>query len=205
MRADSPSDETSGARPGGAAHARSASAHEAPVLGEFVDGYDVPVINERTVRASAGLLFVFGIIAFMTAAQLGDFAALRLFGIVFLIDMMMRLAVGTRFTPSLIIGGLIVRRQRPEWVGAEQKKLAWGIGLAMAFVTCLGMGWLHFSAVAILVLAATCLLLLFIEAAFGVCLGCEVQRLFGTSQQQQLCAGDVCAVNPQLGAGSSPS
>ena len=31
---------------------------ERPIIGEYVDGIDAPVVNERAVRASAGLLFL---------------------------------------------------------------------------------------------------------------------------------------------------
>ena len=170
-------------------------ADEAPVFGEFVDGITIPVINERAVRASAGLLFLFGTIGFMTAALTGDFQLLRMFGMTFMLDMMMRLFVGTRFTPSLIIGSLIVRRQRPEWVGAEQKKLAWTFGLVMAFVSCGAMGFLGLSGEITLALCSVCLVLLFIESAFGICVGCEFQRLFSKTKPE-LCSGDTCTYVP---------
>ena len=40
---------------------------DAPDFGERVDGIDVPVFNERAVRAAAGFLFVFGAFGWMTA------------------------------------------------------------------------------------------------------------------------------------------
>lgn len=169
----------------------SATRAEDPVIGEHVDGIDVPVVNERAVRASAGLLFLFGIIAVMTAALTGDLQLLRAFGIVFLSDMALRLFVGTRYTPSLIVASLIVRRQRPEWVGAQQKKLAWAIGLGLGFVSCAAMGFLGASVEIQVALCSICLSLLFIESAFGICVGCELQRLF-SREKPQLCAGDTC-------------
>ena len=91
---------------------------ETPIIGERVEGIDIPVVNERAVRASAGLLFLGSIVAFMIAALIDDFQPLRMFGVIFMIDMVLRLFVGTKYTPSLILGGLLVWRQRPEWVGA---------------------------------------------------------------------------------------
>ena len=179
----------------GAELTKPAPADDAPVIGEFVDGIDVPVVNERAVRASAGLLFLFGIVAFMTAALTGEFQLLRMFGVTFLFDMLMRLLVGTRYTPSLVIGSLIVRRQRPEWVAAEQKKAAWGFGLVMAFVSCGAMGFLGLSPEITLALCGVCLSLLFVESAFGICVGCELQRRFGKTKPE-LCAGDTCTYVP---------
>jgi hypothetical protein len=108
-----------------------------PDFGEKVEGIDIPVFNERAVRAAAGLLFVVGFSAAATAFFTGDIQPLRGFGILFLIDMGIRLTLNHRFAPSMALGSLIVRRQRPEWVGAAQKRLAWGIGFGMAFVGCL--------------------------------------------------------------------
>ena len=42
-------------------------------FGERVNGYDVPVLNEREVRASAGILFFLAMIAFMNAWLIGNF------------------------------------------------------------------------------------------------------------------------------------
>ena len=112
----------------------------------------------------------------------------------FLFDMSMRLFVGARYTPRLVIGSLILRRQRPEWVG-EQQKLTWTIGLVLAFVSCTAMGFLGVSAEIQLALCSVCLGLLFIESAFGICVGCELQRRF-SSEKPQLCAGDACTYVP---------
>jgi hypothetical protein len=160
-----------------------------------VDGIDIPVLNERAVRASAGLLFLFGVVGFMVAALTGEFRPLRTFGMVFVIDLAIRLFVGTRFAPSLLLGSLIVRWQRPEWVGASQKTLAWSFGLGMALLSCLAMGWLGLPAAVTLTLCGLCLSLLFIESAFGICLGCELQRRLARTKPQ-LCAGDSCGYVP---------
>ncbi|MGW9629860.1 DUF2202 domain-containing protein [Agromyces sp. NPDC055520] len=81
----------------------------------------------------------------------------------FLFDMSMRLFVGARYMPRLVIGSLIVRRQRPEWVG-EQQKLTWIIGLVLAFVSCTAMGFLGVSAEIQLALCSVGLGVLFIES-----------------------------------------
>jgi len=168
---------------------------EAPIIGEHVDGIDITVVNERAVRASAGLLFLGGIVAFMVAALTDDFQPLRMFGAAFMVDMILRLFVGTKYTPSLIIGTLLVWRQRPEWVGGAQKRLAWSFGLGMAFVSCGVMGFLDIANGFTLALCALCLGLLFIESAFGICMGCDLQRMFARTKSE-LCAGDTCTYVP---------
>ena len=55
-------------------------------FGERVDGYGVSVLNEREVRASAGILFFFALISFMNAWLAGNFQPTRIFVVAFLID-----------------------------------------------------------------------------------------------------------------------
>jgi len=173
----------------------SADRNVRPVIGEWVDGIDMPVVNERAVRASAGILFVLGFAAWMWGVATGDLQPMRGFGIVFAVEMMLRLFVGTRYTPTIVIGTLITRAQRPEWVEARSKQFAWGLGLVMALVGCFSLGWLGLPAVIAQTICAGCLLLLFVEAAFGICVGCELSRRF-SREKPTLCAGDTCTYTP---------
>jgi hypothetical protein len=166
-----------------------------PDFGEMVKGIDIPVFNERAVRAAAGLLFVFGAFAWSTAFFTGDVSLMRAFGFIFFIDMIIRLALSHRLAPSLALGVLIVRWQRPEWVGAAQKKTAWWLGFAIAFTACMGFGWLNFPLLWMLVLCGVCLAFLFLEAAFGICVGCELHRVFSKTPPE-LCPGDRCTYTP---------
>ena len=40
-------------------------------FGENVEGYDIPVLNEREIRAAAGILFLFAFIAIASAISSG--------------------------------------------------------------------------------------------------------------------------------------
>ena len=101
-------------------------------FGERLEGYAVPVLNERAVRAAAGLLFVFAIVSFMNAWLVGNFQPTRVFVVAFLADFTIRIFIDPRFAPSLIVGQWVVRRQQPEYVGAPQKRFAWAIGFVLA-------------------------------------------------------------------------
>jgi hypothetical protein len=48
-------------------------------FGETLPGYTVPMLNERAVRAGAGILFFFAIVSFMHAWLLGNFQPTRVF------------------------------------------------------------------------------------------------------------------------------
>ena len=171
-------------------------------FGERLDGYAVPVLNERAVRAGAGIVFVFAFVSFMNAWLIGNFQPTRVFVVAFLIDFTIRIFVNPRFAPSLILGQWFVRKQQPEWVGAPQKRFAWAIGFLLAGVMLYLVVIRHVIGPVNLVVCAACLILLFFETAFGVCIGCKVYGWF-SKDQAQLCPGGVCEFVPARGAGGS--
>ena len=100
-------------------------------FGEDVKGYNIRVLNEREIRAAAGILFLMMFISIQVAAIKGDFLLLKYAVVIFLTDMLIRVFINPKFSPTLIIGRLIVRNQVPEYVGAQQKKFAWIIGIIL--------------------------------------------------------------------------
>ena len=87
-------------------------------FGEDVDGFAIPVLNEREIRAAAGLLFLMMFIAIAAAISTKSFLLLKYAIAIFLPDMLIRVFINPRFSPTLILGRLIVRNQVPEYVGA---------------------------------------------------------------------------------------
>jgi len=53
-------------------------------FGEIVEGYQIPVFNEREVRAAAGILFFFAVLSFYNAFLDQNFLFLRMFVVFFL-------------------------------------------------------------------------------------------------------------------------
>jgi hypothetical protein len=164
-------------------------------FGDTIDGYSVPVLNERAVRAGAGLLFFFAMAAFMNAWLTGNFQPTRVFVVAFLIDFTIRIFVNPRYAPSLVIGQWMVRAQQPEWVGAPQKRFAWAIGFALALAMFFLLVVNNVVGPINLLVCATCLVLMFFETAFGICIGCKVYNLLH-KEQAQLCPGGVCELPP---------
>lgn len=149
------------------------------------------VLNERAVRAAAGLLLVGAFISFANAMLLGNFQPTRFFVLVFLLDMAIRVFVNPLYAPSMIVGGWVVRHQTPDWVGAPQKRFAWGLGLLLGLV----MAWTMVVNQVIgpinMLVCGACLTLMFFETSFGICLGCKLYNLF-SKEKAQLCPGGVC-------------
>ncbi|WIM68334.1 DUF4395 domain-containing protein [Corynebacterium breve] len=160
-------------------------------IGIRLPGYEIPMINERAVRASAGILFLCGGIAFANAYFKQSIQPLQPFGMIFMLDMLIRVTLGDRWSPSMFLGRLAVRNQQPEWVGAPQKKFAWWLGFSLATISCLGMGLLSAPLSLTLALCSVCLVFLFLETSFGICVGCVLQARF-SKEAPQYCAGGVC-------------
>ena len=160
--------------------------------GEKVEGYDVLVLNEREARAAAGILFLFGLLSLINAVALGHVVVTRVFISFFTFDFLMRV-IQPRYAPSLLLGRFFVQNQRPEYVGATQKRFAWGIGLFLA-IPMFYLLVIHFQPNPMKVLVCIlCLTLLFFEAAFSICLGCKIYGFFKKDPITH-CPGGVCEI-----------
>lgn len=155
------------------------------------------------MRAAAGILFLLGGAAFATAFFTGSMQPLQPFGMFFMLDMMLRVTAGDRWSPTLALGRLAVRRQQPEWVGASQKEFAWWLGFALAAISCASMGLFLAPLWITLALCSVCLTLLFLETAFGICVGCALQARFG-KQPPMYCPGGTCDVATDDQVSSTP-
>jgi len=160
--------------------------------GESVDGYDVRVINEREARAAAGILFALGILSLTNAAMLGHVVVTKFFISFFTIDFLIRV-INPSYSPSMLLGRTFVQNQIPEYVGAAQKRFAWGLGLALA-LPMFYMLVIDFQPNPIKVfICIVCLLLLLFESAFSICFGCKIYNLVMSSRASH-CPGGVCEI-----------
>ena len=160
--------------------------------GEKVKGYDIRVINEREARAGAGILFIGAFLGLTNGAMLGTAVFSQFFVTFFAIDFTMRV-IQPRYAPSLLLGRLFVRNQKPEYVGAVQKRFAWMIGLILAYPMFYYLV-IDFQPNPIkVVVCLICMALLFLESAFGICLGCKMFEWFNR-KNPQYCPGGVCEI-----------
>ena len=162
-------------------------------FGEDVEGYNVPVLNEREVRAAAGMLFLATFTSLMFILFSGNFIPIKYVISFFLTDFLIRVLISPRFAPTLILARLIVHNQTPEYVGAAQKKFAWVIGIVLAAAMFVFFIILNAYSVITGIICLICLIFLFFESVFGICLGCLFYPLF-FKEKIQLCPGDVCEV-----------
>lgn len=163
-------------------------------FGEDVEGYSIPVLNEREIRAAAGILFLMMFISVLVVILTENFLMLKYAVTIFLTDIMIRVFVNPKYAPTLIVGRLIVRNQVPEYVGAQQKKFAWIIGVVLASIFFILSVVVNSYSPITGIICLICLIFLFFETAFGICLGCKFYSMF-YKEKAQYCPGEVCEVN----------
>ncbi len=160
-------------------------------FGEQVEGYAIPVLNEREIRAAAGILFLIMFIAIILVIFTSNFTMLKYAVTIFLTDISIRVFINPKFSPFLIIGRLMVRNQVPEYVGAPQKKFAWIIGFILSSLIFILSNVVNSYGPITALVCLICLIFLFWETAFGICLGCKFYSIF-YKNKVQYCPGEVC-------------
>lgn len=162
-------------------------------FGEDHPDYPIRVLNEREARGGAGIMFLFALVAFMNAWFKGDFTPTKLTIVAFFTDFFIRVVVNPRYSPTLIMARWIVNNQTAEYVGAPQKRFAWSIGLALATLMMYLVVLNDVRGPVNMITCLICLMLLFCETAFGICIGCKLFNLFN-KEKAQLCPGNVCEI-----------
>jgi hypothetical protein len=162
-------------------------------FGEQVPGYNIPVLNEREIRAAAGILFLVIYTSLMLIIFKNDFRMVKYVVAIFFVDFMIRVFINPKFSPSLIIGRMMVRNQVPEYVGAKQKQFAWIIGVLLSGSMFILLVVINATSPITGLVCLACLIFLFFEAVFGICLACKVYRLVN-GEKAQYCPGEVCDV-----------
>ncbi len=161
-------------------------------FGEIVAGYPTRMINEREARASAGIMFLFSYTGLMFVFLHHNDFVTDLFTFTFFTEFFIRVFINPKYAPYMVLARLIVSNQKPDYVGAPQKKFAWAIGILLAsgmlfFVLINKGGDIRLS------LCFACLIFFFFESALGICLGCNLYELI-TRQKAKNCPGGVCEI-----------
>lgn len=153
-------------------------------FGEKVESYDGLMFNEREVRVTAGIVFLFSFMAFMSSILTGNNEPTKLMVSVFLFDFFIRIFINPKYAPSMVVGRWMVNNQKPEYTDAAPKKWVWSIGFILAVLNDIR------SPINILT-CALCLGLLFFEMVYGICAGCKIYHLVHDEKVKH-CPGGVC-------------
>ncbi len=159
-----------------------------------------PVLNERAIRAGAGIVFALGLFSFFQAFYLREFLYIQILVVVLFVDFLAKVIIGTRYSPVSALANIIVRGQQPEYVGAVQKRFAWSIGLVLASTMMVLIYGFGISGLPNLIICSICLTFMFMESAFGICVGCKIygfllaKGIIPTPEHRPACPGNVCAI-----------
>lgn len=180
-----------------------------------IDGVPAPygVVNEREIRASAGLMFALGLIALLGVYYDQNIWFAFFVVLAFWVDFLLKVSISPEWSYIGRVARLFIRNQRPEYVGAIQKRFAWSIGLVMSSLVLFLIGRNLFNEACAaspilgtspcfvpMVLCGICLVFMWLESAAGICVGCTiyswlVQKGFiKPSEYAPVCPGGVCSV-----------
>jgi len=160
-------------------------------FGERVSGYDYLVINEREARASAGMMFLLGLLSLFSVYIFRTLIWAELFSITFIIEFFIRTFINPNYAPYMLLGSFIVYKQSPDWVEAKPKRFAWILGMILGATMAY---YILFDVISLvrLSICLVCLVLLFMESAFGICLGCLIYSKLNIGLKN--CPGGVCSI-----------
>lgn len=177
-------------------------------IGQIIPGLEIHgspapygVINERAIRATAGIMLIVGMITFFIVFSTKNFSLLLPTVIVFWIQFFITVFFWPKYAPFSVLGRLLVSKQKPDYVWAVQKRFAWALGLLMAstmlFVTMV----LWISGVLPMAICMTCLSLMWFESAAGICVWCKIyifllkKELIQTPIHRPACPGGACSIS----------
>jgi hypothetical protein len=170
-------------------------------FGYYIEGKPYKVLDERRMRASAGIMLLFGVIASVNGFVLHKYEIIPYIMGGFVINFLIGLFINPKFSPTVLLAWLFVRKQCPLPVGAVQKKFAWYLGLCLSstiFVLSLFLQTdiTYFEPVCML--CWTCIFILYLETAFAICLGCKLYnlaiaiKLLPKPKEKPNCMGNSC-------------
>jgi hypothetical protein len=172
-------------------------------FGDYIEGRPYKVLDERRMRASAGIMLLIGSIATINGFVLHQYQVIPYIMGGFVVNFLIGLFINPKYSPTVLLAWLFVRKQTPIPIGAVQKKFAWSIGLLLSstiFVLSLMLqtdpSFFH----SVCPLCLLCLLMLYLETAFAICVGCKVYDLFiklhilPKPKERPNCMGNSCEV-----------
>ncbi len=172
--------------------------------GESVAGVPYKIVDERVMRASAGIMLALGIIASINGFILQNFIVVTYVSGLLMVNFLIGLVLSPRFSPTIIVGKWMVSGQTPIPIGAVQKQFAWMLGLTLSLAI-FSLSLLLLSDASwfdrVCGLCLICIALLYLESVFGICVGCKLYplaiklKLIQEPKVRPNCMGDSCDVS----------
>ena len=158
------------------------------------------VVNEREIRTVTGLMFAIGISTFFLVV-LANFNFLLLIVVpLFLLEFGLKTFIAPNYSILLQFVRPLTKNQKPDYVGAIQKRFAWFLGFIMASLMLIVIS-LGISGIIPMLICGTCLVLMWLESAAGICIGCKLysflikKGIIPAPDIKPVCAGGVCSID----------
>jgi hypothetical protein len=158
-----------------------------------------PVVNERAVRATAGIVMALAAIAIAISYFDKNYTPIRIIAVFVAADYAVRQVAGlTPLSPIGTLGTFLVRNQTPEWVGATQKRFAWALAFGMALLIAI-LTNVEVHGLGVQLIGLALITLLWLESVVGFCVGCFIySRLIRAGlvhpEDAPACGGNSCEI-----------
>ena len=172
-------------------------------FGEPSEDFGYKILDERVMRGSSGIMLLLGLIAFVNGFVVKNYAVIPYISGFLMLNFLIGVFVNPKYSPTVFLATLATWKQSPLPIGAIQKKFAWSLGLGLSvaiFVMSLFLvndaSWFD----PVCMLCLVCLALLFLETAFGICVGCQTYflairlKLIKKPEVTPNCMGGSCRV-----------
>ena len=173
-------------------------------FGDYISGTSYKVVNERVMRGASGIMLLLGLIAFINGFILENYIVLPYISGFLALNFLIGILINPKYSPIRFVAWFLVRKQSSLNIGAVQKRFAWSLGLTLTTVIFILSLFLlkdvtYFEPVCMLCLI--CILFLYLETAFGICVGCKIyhlsikMKLLKAPKEKPNCMGDACETN----------
>lgn len=158
------------------------------------------VLNEKSVRATAGIMFLVWIITLLTTYFTKDFSLVKIVLPLFFINFIILVFFWPKYSPISKLGKYLVKNQKPEYVWAIQKRFAWMMWLIMSFIVMVVIFIFGINGFVPLLLCSICLALMWMETSLWICVWCNIywylinKNIISSPKIKPACPGWVCSL-----------
>lgn len=159
------------------------------------------VLDERAIRATAGIMFLVWILTVTYTFFTKNFSVVNIILPLFFLNFLVLVLWGPKYSPVSKLGKFFVRKQKPEYVGAIQKRFAWSLGLVMSFTVMLLIFGFGVRGILPLSLCSVCLVLMWMETSLGICVWCKIyywlikKGVFTEPEHKPACPWGACTID----------
>jgi hypothetical protein len=117
----------------------------------------------------------------------------------FFVEFLLKVFISPDFSIFRPLLSPLMKKQKPEYVGAIQKRFAWSIGLIMAGTMLILISF-GVTGIAPLTICGICLFFMWLESSVGVCVGCNIysfllkKKIIKEPEHKPACAAGVCEI-----------